>query len=591
MTGEDLYPKILIINNNEEDNKYIIDKYKKDMTICFTNNDEEIYKKLSKERPNVIITFGDWKNYNNISNLSLNLRRRWLNYKNVKEMNINDINETAIKNNRNEKNDEPLISFFTASFESKDKIYRPYNSLRDSYYKNWEWVIMNDANDEDQENFNILLKLAEEDPRVRVYKRQKHSGFIGELKNEASLLCRGDYLCELDHDDEIVPHLMNYIVDAFNRFPDAGFLYTNFTEPYFGTSKTHSYGYGWGYGYGSYYQEYYPVLQKNIDSKYYNSIVYVAKAPTINPVTLSNIASSPNHIRCWRTTTFPRFNPQLPVSDDYEIIIRTFLCTKFIHLPIMGYLQYRNPDGNTTFKRINQITKIQSLVYNSYKDELNKRFMELGSCNENLSMYDLTKITTISHSYSHNIIQSSNVPYPMPNFNYTYYLPYISIIIYDNQLENINTKKSYSVEFLFTSPSLNNTNSNNINIPINGQESEVVVPYSLASMTPIRWTDWHPSFIVPSSKHRFLIRYLSSSIYSYIPFSTNYLLSDELISSLIESTKSNLPYIYFDHGVLLYTSIAQSIPLNFTSEKDLQFEISNMSSLSSFSNISKTENL
>ena len=39
----------------------------------------------------------------------------------------------------------PLVSIFTASYKSKDKILRPYHSLLNQTYTNWEWVIVDDS--------------------------------------------------------------------------------------------------------------------------------------------------------------------------------------------------------------------------------------------------------------------------------------------------------------------------------------------------------------------------------------------------------------------------------------------------------------
>ena len=126
--------------------------------------------------------------------------------------------------------DTPLVSVFTASYKSKDKIQRPYRSLLNQTYSNWEWVIVDDSGDEDETYNKFLLPL--DDPRVRRYRQDSRNGYIGAIKRYAAGLCTGEILVEVDHDDELTPDCLEKIVRAFQQNPECGFAFGDCSEVY-----------------------------------------------------------------------------------------------------------------------------------------------------------------------------------------------------------------------------------------------------------------------------------------------------------------------------------------------------------------------
>ena len=214
-------------------------------------------------------------------------------------------------------------------------------------YKDWEWVIMDDS--EDDKTFNELREFAEKDSRISVYKMHRHSGCIGEVKRNACMLSKGEILVELDHDDELTDNALMDVVNAFAEFPDAGFVYTDFAEC-LETGEPVQYGDGWGFGYGSYRREFYK-----------NREYLVVNAPNINPKNIRHIVSAPNHIRAWRASLYREIgghNHLIHVADDYELMVRTFLSTRMVRVPKMCYIQYRNIDGNTHSDRNKEIQRL-----------------------------------------------------------------------------------------------------------------------------------------------------------------------------------------------------------------------------------------
>jgi len=88
-------------------------------------------------------------------------------------------------------------------------------------------------------------------------------------------------LLELDHDDYLLKDSLQYVINAFNEFPDAGFAYSNSAEiDDFYKSLTYPPGFALGYGY---YRDFeYELDGKTISSKF-------AVSPNINPKTIRHI--------------------------------------------------------------------------------------------------------------------------------------------------------------------------------------------------------------------------------------------------------------------------------------------------------------
>ena len=268
------------------------------------------------------------------------------------------------------KKDETLISIFTSSYKSKHRIYRPLNSLLNQTYKNWEWIIVDDTCEDD--NWQLLTKVKSKDPnRIRIYRSDKNSGKIGEMKQFASNLARGTIVVELDHDDDIVPETLQWIKEAFDSYPDCGFVYSDFSEIYEENGENFSYGDNFRYGYAGYRKELYK-------EKWIN----VCSSCNINYHTMTYITGVPNHIRCWRKSTLQEiggYNHNLHVADDYEILLRTFFHTKMLRIPRLCYIQYRNAGGNNfTFIRNEDIQKLTRNLSKVYDNQIRKRCMEFN---------------------------------------------------------------------------------------------------------------------------------------------------------------------------------------------------------------------
>jgi len=362
----DKIPIVLFISNNPNE----IKPNDCSFTMFHLLDDINILDDFKKYQPNVIVSISNnWDDFSNLSKLDYAIRKKWIHYHQLPEYSILEKNiyhcffsDIFSKSNN-------LISVFSTTYHSGDKILRPYNSLLQQTYTNWEWVIVDDS--KDMETYQQMLEMRDNDPRIRIYKRMENSGKIGEVKNEACNLCRGEYLVELDHDDELTPDCLEEVTKAFDNNPEVGFIYTDFSELYFPSMENFKYSENWGMGFGSYRKVH-----------YHNQWITVANSLPINQYTIMNIVGVPNHARCWRSCILRKlggYNVHLTIADDYHILLETFLHTKMMRLPILGYIQYKNPnEDNFSIIRNKEITKLQHLIMEYYKPRIINRLKELN---------------------------------------------------------------------------------------------------------------------------------------------------------------------------------------------------------------------
>lgn len=251
----------------------------------------------------------------------------------------------------------PTFSLFTPSYNSYDKILRVYKSLQKQTLLDWEWVIIDDSPDD--LNFQFLRTNFSHDARIRFYRRSNNNGSIGNVKNETIGLCRGKYLVEMDHDDELMPYVLQESADLFNTNPSIGFIYYDCACVYEnGTNQW--YGDFICKGYGGYYSQ-----------KYEDNWRLVYITPNINNITMSHLVCCPNHPRIWRKDVLLNMGSYceyLPICDDYEILLRTVVSTNIAKIHKLGYIQYMN-DSNNNFSLIrnSEINRIgPNFIYPNY---------------------------------------------------------------------------------------------------------------------------------------------------------------------------------------------------------------------------------
>jgi glycosyltransferase involved in cell wall biosynthesis len=335
---------------------------------CF-DSDANLEALLVRQVPHVIITVGDLGKFPRLMAAPFEIRRRWLHYPDLRDqerMGHDALNcyASLLLDDRPE---EPLVSIFTPAYRTGQRFSRAHQSVLAQTYQNWEWVIWDDS-DDGGETSRMIEKAASSDHRIRLIRPERHSGIIGDVKYNACVASRGTLLFELDHDDEATPNAIADLVAAARRYPDCGFFYSDWAEV---DSKLKPLRYrdGWAWGFGSYREE-----------TYKGRTLSVAQACNINAKTIRGLVAAPNHFRAWRRHTYFEIgghNRMLHVADDLDLLIRTFLNTRMVRIPRLGYVQYM--DGkNTQTVRNKDLQRHVRLILNHYDHAIHNRFEQLG---------------------------------------------------------------------------------------------------------------------------------------------------------------------------------------------------------------------
>ena len=367
-------PKVLYIGNDTPELKSIQSETYEDtsLEVKYVKDDGNVNEVIANFKPDSIITIGESDSqYVNLFTNTFEVRKKWIHLSESNEYTGTFAYNCAMTQILKQDNSK-LISYFTPTYNTGVRLYETYQSLLNQTYQNWEWVIVDDSND-DNKTLQIAKNIASTDHRVKVYSFEEKSGnVIGESKYRAATLCRGFILAELDHDDLLAERCTEYLFNASQIYKDAGFFYTDSVEvnQYW---KSLTYGKPFALWYGEYRK--YNYRGHNWD---------VAIQPNINPKTIRHIVGVPNHVRAWRRDVYFQIgghNRDLSIADDYELIVRTFLHTKMCKIAELGYIQFIHDSGDSQNSHDiarNDIQRRVKTIREHYNDDIAKRFEELG---------------------------------------------------------------------------------------------------------------------------------------------------------------------------------------------------------------------
>lgn len=275
---------------------------------------------------------------------------------------------------------KPKFSIFTATYNTNNaKLDRLYESLKNQTIQDWEWVIVDDSSWE--VTWAYLNRLAQKDYRIKPHRILPiTNGNIGLAKNRAAMLCEGEWLLELDHDDALISNCLEVCENAAVIYKDAGFIYTDccelFDDGEFKSYDSDRSGNWYGRQGNSYCWGYAGHTMVIADDKEY----LAHHTADINPRTIRFNIGMPNHARLWRRDVYRKIgghNIKFPVADDFELIIRTFLNTRMIHVKEMLYLQYSDKNTTTSNNSID-INRRARLVRDHYNERIHQRILDLG---------------------------------------------------------------------------------------------------------------------------------------------------------------------------------------------------------------------
>lgn len=262
-----------------------------------------------------------------------------------------------------------MISVFTPSHDVRH-LTACYQSLRAQTDPAWEWIVVLNGGGPD-------WCPPCTDSRVKILRAPGAFRSIGALKALACWEARGEYLLELDHDDLLFPEALAKVRAAFERHPEAGFVYSDLIRFRDDGQMPENYGtyYGWP-----------PAVEAFITGDFELKGTYTPSfAPT--PQALARIWYAPDHLRAWRRSTYAAaggHNPEEAVCDDYSLLLRSYLIAPFVHIPEPLYL-YRVGANTSAGPRNAQIQTMQAAL----SDEYRQRIAETWAQREGLLLVDL----------------------------------------------------------------------------------------------------------------------------------------------------------------------------------------------------------
>lgn len=266
----------------------------------------------------------------------------------------------------------PQFSICTPTYNTKPEyLRRLYKSLCEQSLNDWEWVVYDQSPNSSVKKFiDVIIRY---DPRVRFFRDQarqtplaaslhkQNKEFptnIGNSKAECFSLARGMFLIEMDHDDELLPSALRVLSNCIAKNPDVEFIFSDCFE--FNQTQTATFPYpeGWGLHLGSHYK----VTFKGLT-------FIVNDTPLMSNLSMRHIVSAPNHFRCWKREAYHKIgghNKNLPIADDYEILVRTYIHLNCVKIQAPLYIQYYHETNSQDISRplIQIYTKYISEYYN-----------------------------------------------------------------------------------------------------------------------------------------------------------------------------------------------------------------------------------
>lgn len=329
----------------------------------------------------IVVQFDDYENrvFDNINKLP-NFYKRKIYYYDTKQNYGIDL---ALRINKDQlsHHSDPTFSIVTPLYKTELKYFeRAYNSLKYQTINDWEWVLIDDS-PEELINIKEFIK-SQKDIRLKYFRIGPTNGNIGLSKWRGNCMSTGKWLIEFDHDDMLFEWTLEVILESMQVYPNNKFIYSdnttidgddNVTDCMYGKDYT------WGLGYGHSY---------DAKTPYGKTIRTDSSGPMTN-ATIRYIVGVPNHFRCWERNFYFEIgghNQSQRIADDYELLVRSFLKTKFTHIACCCYAQ-RFDGNNSQYKKnedsdgqgnIDDIQRRTRLISIYYDEAIHNRLEEVG---------------------------------------------------------------------------------------------------------------------------------------------------------------------------------------------------------------------
>lgn len=247
------------------------------------------------------------------------------------------------------------ISVFTATHKPAF-LNELYESIKAQTHKDWERILI----------FNNGAKVpdrAANDERIIVEESKEKSDKIWFWKRKACTHGTGEILLEVDHDDMLTPDCLEEVAKAFED-KEVGFVYSDNAKLW--PFRPYNPAYGWT-------TSSYPWGEKDL---------IVMNSLPETPHNLSYIWFMPDHVRAWRRSAYWEawgHDETMDVLDDQDLIIKTYLVTRFKYIPKCLYI-YRITGENTSLNDKNaRIQQLTVAIYDKYIYSVAKRRSKINN--------------------------------------------------------------------------------------------------------------------------------------------------------------------------------------------------------------------
>ncbi len=263
------------------------------------------------------------------------------------------------------------ISVFTPSHDLK-YIDRPLNSLKSQTFKDFEWVILLNGKALKHKN-DLEEKLKSAELKFKIIEEKEDTQNIGKLKKKCCEESSGEFVVELDHDDELTSDCLEEVNKAFEE-EDCDFCYS---DDYAIQNGEYITPFGSQFGW--------TISTDEEGNKFHPS-------PEPSALAFSYIWYAPDHVRAWRKAFYliiKGHDETLEVCDDYDLLCRTYINGK-VHKISKPLYKYYHHDTNTSKNERNE--EIQNLTHelhdkyilaiaSKWSDLNNLKKVDLCSCN------------------------------------------------------------------------------------------------------------------------------------------------------------------------------------------------------------------
>jgi glycosyltransferase EpsE len=116
---------------------------------------------------------------------------------------------------------EKKVSIIMGVYNGSQRIEKALNSIQNQTYKNWEFIICDDASTDD--SYGKLQSFEKQESRIKLLRNEKNLGLAGTL-NHCLQHCTGEYIARQDDDDTSLPNRFQVQMDFLSKHLEIQFV-------------------------------------------------------------------------------------------------------------------------------------------------------------------------------------------------------------------------------------------------------------------------------------------------------------------------------------------------------------------------------